>query len=152
MATVQQPNSYVAPIQEPQPPSNYGASTNYNHPAQSAENTVVSLEDARRMEAETKSQWNDLENKRSAQMHRAQGSNQTALQIKQQLVSAKQEVKDAKERRKVIEKRLNTAKREAKDAKKLQKDYEREMNILERKLKDTSKIIHEAEKRELKSK
>lgn len=85
------------------------------------ENNVVSLEDARRMEAEAKSQWNDLENKRSAQMHRAQGSNQTALQIKQQLVLAKQEVKDAKERRKVSEKRLDTAKREAKDAKKLQK-------------------------------
>eukprot|EP00029_Vermamoeba_vermiformis_P007919 TRINITY_DN3564_c0_g1_i2.p1 TRINITY_DN3564_c0_g1~~TRINITY_DN3564_c0_g1_i2.p1 ORF type:complete len:105 (-),score=28.81 TRINITY_DN3564_c0_g1_i2:60-374(-) len=104
------------------------------------------------MENEAKSQWNDLDNKRSAQMHRAQSSNQIALQIKQQLVAAKQEVKDAKERRKVIEKRLDTAKREAKDAKKLQKDYEREMNVLERKLKETAKLIHEAEKRELKGK
>eukprot|EP00029_Vermamoeba_vermiformis_P007918 TRINITY_DN3564_c0_g1_i1.p1 TRINITY_DN3564_c0_g1~~TRINITY_DN3564_c0_g1_i1.p1 ORF type:complete len:153 (-),score=31.04 TRINITY_DN3564_c0_g1_i1:60-518(-) len=152
MTTIQQPNSYVATVREPQPPSNYGASTNYSHPVQNAENNVVSLEDARRMENEAKSQWNDLDNKRSAQMHRAQSSNQIALQIKQQLVAAKQEVKDAKERRKVIEKRLDTAKREAKDAKKLQKDYEREMNVLERKLKETAKLIHEAEKRELKGK
>jgi hypothetical protein len=129
MTTVQQPNSNVAPIREPQPPSNYAANTSYHNPVQNAENTVMTLEDAKRIEAETKAQWNDLDNKRSAQMHRAQGSNQTALQIKQQLVAAKQEVKDAKERRKVIEKRLDTQKREAKDAKKLQK-YVKEVQEL----------------------